>query len=235
MRLLKTIITIILLFGIVGGAAGTTLERKELFGLYEKFIKEDTPFPAADLKITNFSYRPNEIVLDPGMVEYVPSFGRMSGRLGHRVIDINVMVDGERIQTIKMAADLHLYGDVVSVVRTLKRGSIVTRQDITVSRRDLSMFGSDLAVDKESLLGKQLKKTVRPGDVLFKSFVKEPQIIKRGDMIEIVASQPGLHISVPGQAKAAGALGDIIKVKNMMSRREIYGLISSEKEVSVTF
>ena len=54
-------------------------------------------------------------------------------------------------------------------------------------------------------------------------------------MVTILADSGQIHVSVPGKARSAGALGDIIKVKNMLSRREIYAKIINQDEVQVEF
>ena len=213
----------------------TVLDGEKLAGLYEQAIIEDSPFPAADLIISNISCRPDYVELPPGEVVYRPAMGVMTGRLGHRVVDLTVLVDGQEVQTIVMAGDLELYGQVVSAVRTLKRDTLITREDLAVSRRNISMLGPDLIGDPEELVGQQLTTTLRPGAVLYKYYVKAPQIIKRGDLVEIVVANEQLHISVKGRARSAGALGDVIKVKNMMSRKEVYGRIVNENEVVVDF
>ena len=213
----------------------TIITQEKLASLYGKIIKEGLHFSDTNLKISNFSCRPSQVVLPSGKVEYHPNLMGGAGKLGHRIIDLNVLVDGQLVDSIKMAGDVLLYGDVVSAVRTLKRNDIISRQDIEITRRNISMLGPGLVMDPDDLLGKQLRKTIRPGDIFFDSFIKPPQIIQRGDMVAIIADEGQLRLSVTGQAREAGALGDTIKVKNMMSRREVYGQILNKNEVVVSF
>jgi len=241
MPIFRRILVVFLLFSLVAAvkssAAESTvrLDRDALAAIYEKFINDNPPFPGAEIKITNFSSRPDCLVLPGGQVEYLPVMRQGSAGIGRRLVELEVIVDGKKTADVKMVADLRIYGKVVTAVRALKRDAILRRADLRLVERDITTLGPDLAIDLEDVQGKQLKKSIRTGAAIFKSYLKAPQIIKRGDLVNIVAGKNGLRISVPGQARAAGALGEFIKVKNMMSRRVVFGLIRSEKEVEVTF
>ncbi|MCK5227528.1 MAG: flagella basal body P-ring formation protein FlgA, partial [Desulfobulbaceae bacterium] len=42
-------------------------------------------------------------------------------------------------------------------------------------------------------------------------------------------------ITTPGQVRSPGAAGEIVKIKNLMSRREIYAKVVTEDQVEVDF
>ncbi len=211
------------------------IDAQHLSRLFEKFIAADSPFPGEDLKVSNFTSRPDTLELPPGEIEYLFDMGAMTGRLGLRTFYLDVLVNGLQVERVKMSGTVQLYGNVLSAARTLKRGSILTRQDLKQSRRNISMLGANLAQAPILVIGKQLKTTLQPGSILFTSLLKTPQIVKRGDIVTILADSGQIHISVPGKARSAGALGDTIKVKNMLSRREIYAKIINQDEVQVEF
>jgi flagella basal body P-ring formation protein FlgA len=211
------------------------LEAWQLAKLFEKFIAADLPFPAEDLAISDFSSHPESLELPVGEIEYLFDMGPMTGRLGLRTFSLEVLVNGLPIGKVKMSGTVQLYGSVLSAARTLKRGTILSRQDLTQSRRNITQLGPDLAREPAMVVGKQLKTTLTPGSIIFTSLLKAPQIIKRGDLVTILAKSGQIRVSVTGKARGAGALGDVIKVKNMMSRREINARIINENEVQVEF
>lgn len=217
------------------GTEKKVLDSSDFSQLFNQFIRADIPFPSANLEITNFSSRPQTLTIPAGQEKYLFDMGPMTGRLGLRTFYLDILVDDNQAGRVKMSGDVQLYGNVCTAARTLKRGSLLSLEDVNISRRNITMLGGDIVQDLSAVLGKELKTTLKPGSLLLTSLLRAPQIIKRGDMVVIVSGSDTIHISVPGKARTAGALGDIIKVKNMMSRRELYAKIINQDEVQVEF
>lgn len=213
----------------------TFLGTQQFFRLFEKFITADSPFSSDDLEISDFNCRPDTLEIPPGKIEYRFDMGPMTGRLGLRTFYLDVLVNDRLAGKIKMSGNVQLFGNVLSAARPLKRGSVLTRQDLEVSKRNITMLGTDIAKDPALVVGKQLKTSLQPGRLLYTSHLKPPQIIKRGDMVVILADSGRIQVSVQGKARSSGALGDLIKVKNMMSRKEIYAKVINQDEVQVEF
>jgi flagella basal body P-ring formation protein FlgA len=233
-------LVIIVLLGLAGPCFGNhsseeTLTTEKLGEIFRQLITEDSPFSAEDLVITNFSCRPNQIELPPGNIEFLTDIGNMTGRLGLRSFVLKIVVDGKQQARVKMAGNLLLFGNVISAAKVLKRDKLLTHEDLLITRKNITMLGADLSKDPSLVVGKQLKTTLRPGAIVYDSFLKSPQIIKRGDMVQIVAENPRIHVSVRGQARSSGARGEMIKVKNMMSRKQIYARVINHNEVNVEF
>lgn len=211
------------------------LDAPQMYRLYKQFIFADIPFPAADLEISNFASRPETLALPPGEIKYLYDMGPMTGRLGLRTFTVDVLVNGIQAGSVKMVGDVQLYGSVLSAARTLKRDTVLAREDLKLTRRNITMLGPDIIQDPAGAIGQELKTTLQPGSILFSSLLKAPRVIKRGDMVVILAESGGIRVSVTGKARSSGGQGDLIKVKNMMSRKEIYAKIINQDQVQVEF
>ena len=60
-------------------------------------------------------------------------------------------------------------------------------------------------------------------------------VIRKGQVVEVVAQQGLLAISMKALALESGAAGDLIKLRNLESRREINGQIINESKVQIHF
>ena len=63
--------------------------------------------------------------------------------------------------------------------------------------------------------------------------VKEPIIIKRGDVVMIIAKAGALSVKSAGVAINDGRLGQQIQVKNKASKRIVVARVISSKQVQV--
>ena len=62
-----------------------------------------------------------------------------------------------------------------------------------------------------------------------------PPLVKRGDVVMIVAETNGLKITALGQVKKKGARGDRIPVVNFESQKVLYARVMDANTVKVDF
>jgi len=213
----------------------THLGTDELRKIFLSLATANTSLPKGDIEVSKFSATPDSIELPPGTLDFRIVSGNQAKPLGQQVIVSDVLVDGVVQGHIKLSGDLALYGDVVCTTSTLPRHSIVAAHNLKRVRRNLAMLGPDLITDEASAIGKEVLTTLQPGAILYGNTLKEPELVKRGDIVSILAASDSLTITVPGRVQNAGAKGDLIKVKNLMSRKEIFAKIIGPGTVQAQF
>ncbi|MBA3014481.1 MAG: flagellar basal body P-ring formation chaperone FlgA [Proteobacteria bacterium] len=211
----------------------TTLGTKELLAIFTELTTSNSVLPAGDIEIANFTANPESITLPPGIQEFQVVSQTQPKQLGRKTIVVNIIIAGVAKEQVMLSGKIELYGNVVCSTKTLSRRTIIEAGDVERVRRNITMLGPDLADDAEQVLGQELKTTLQPGAVLYRRFLKSPETVKRGDIVSIQAASGTLAISVPGRVQSAGAKGDLIKVKNLMSRREIYARVIGADTVQV--
>jgi len=137
------------------------------------------------------------------------------------VLVADLLVDGVAQGRVKLSGDLALFGEVLCTTATLPRHTLITASHLQRVRRNLTMLGPDLVSEESAAIGKELKTTLQAGAILYGNLIKAPEVVKRNDIVSILAASESLLITVPGRAQGAGATGELIKVKNLMSRKEI--------------
>ncbi len=191
--------------------------------------------PGIERRLSHFKARPAVVKVLTGPLTY-RLLSRNGNDMGLRqVMEVAVMAaNGEEVR-VRMSADVELWGDVVCAARNLSRNTILRAGDLDTIQRNITMLGPDVIIDPAQAAGLQLKTTMRPGAVLFKRLLKRPIIVKRGDMVTIVVHSGPLVVRAAGRVDTAGALGDMVMVKNLMSRKKIYARIVNAHEVEAVF
>ncbi|MCD6272106.1 MAG: flagellar basal body P-ring formation protein FlgA, partial [Deltaproteobacteria bacterium] len=83
--------------------------------------------------------------------------------------------------------------------------------------------------------GRRTRRSIDPATVLRTDLVELPPIVKRGDIVTIVAEAGGMRITALGKIKKKGHKGERLKVINLNSKKEIYARVVDSSTVRVTF
>ena len=215
--------------------APVTLDSDGLKALFTDLVTRDTPWPKEKLVVDNFTASPTSLEVPAGTVEYRLVNQTHTKFLGGKTLTVAVLVNGTECGTVRMAGDLQLYDQVLCTTRRLSRHEVLTPDDIKTVRQNITMLGSDLLSSPEEAVGKRLTTSLRAGTVLRSSHLDEPPLIHRGDLVTIVARGQQLRATVPGEARGSGARGELIRVKNLMSRKELYAKVVSSGTVEVQY
>lgn len=153
-----------------------------------------------------------------------------------RRLQARLMVPGSaatRLKPVRITGQLVETVEVVVPRRAIARGETLTAADVTVERRARDGQGGELIADLKAAVDKVAKRALIAGLPLRAGDVQREEIVARGDMVTIVYEAPGLLITARGRASEAGAMGDVVSLTNVQSKRVLQGTISGPGRVSV--
>ena len=160
-------------------------------------------------------------------------FGSGSTRLvGHS--SLGVRCQGHKMWKIHVPINIIRYTEVLVLKQNLPRGSIVQASDIESRRLNISRLSNGYFTDINEVRGKILKRSLRRGDILTNGTLDIRKLVKRGEIVTIMASSNTLAIRVKGKALMDGRKGDVIRVKNQSSKREIQAIVVATGMVKVS-
>lgn len=87
---------------------------------------------------------------------------------------------------------------------------------------------------KSALVGKVARRTLLPGRTIPPIAVDNPRIVAIGALVKIVFAENGLVITAFGAAMQAGAVGDLIRVRNQDSGLMVAGRIQPDGSIRVS-
>lgn len=228
-------IIILLLFSGTVQAANITLDHDDLQAAFQDILLAEVPWDQNDLAIDNFTCKPSSITIPAGIITYTTLNQVHPQYLGSKTLSVIVNVDGTPLQKIQMNGVVNLYGDVVVTSHKLRRNTIITEDDLTLSRRKITGFAHQLMSSIPDAVGQEVTQTLGGGAVLLSRYVKKQPLVHRGDMVTILVSNGKLKITAHGEAKSKGAEGDMVKIKNLASRRIISARVLDRGLVEVEF
>ncbi len=123
----------------------------------------------------------------------------------------------------------------VQVTRVIRRGEQIAEGDVKSMTGRLSELDRGAVDDPATVVGTVAKQEMRPGRWVTDQMTEVPRIVKRGQAVTLKLARGPISIVTAGIASEAGARGQVIKVKNVQSTREVYARVVSSDEVQVIF
>ncbi|MEO9684568.1 MAG: flagellar basal body P-ring formation chaperone FlgA [Tateyamaria sp.] len=121
------------------------------------------------------------------------------------------------------------FADVVTPTRTLRPGSLITAEDLSVkSGEQVGMFDrvSDVA-------GQEARVALYAGRAIPFAAIGPPALINRNQIVSVHFQTSGLRISTEGRALERGGIGDHVRVMNLNSRATLFGFVQADGSIEV--
>ena len=142
---------------------------------------------------------------------------------------------GELVGDVQVSLRAQLWQEVWTAASRLDRGQALDRSLLTTSKADVLREGQPQLLAEIDPTTLEVAQTVNAGRPLTRRDVIERPLVRRGQVVEVVARQGMLAISMKALALESGAKGELIKLRNLESRKEFRGQILNENKVQVHF
>lgn len=147
---------------------------------------------------------------------------------------VGVRCEGKKPWKLYVTINIATTESVVVAVRPIGRGHMIAAADVRTEMRDTSRLRKAFYTDTAATLGLRAKRSIPAGRILEAGLLERRRLIRRGSMVQILASEGTLRVAMKGEALADGARGDRIRVRNLASGREITGEVIASGVIRVT-
>jgi flagella basal body P-ring formation protein FlgA len=187
-----------------------------------------------------------EVAMSPRVVELLGNQpivrveGGISPWLGRQQF---MLLVGNEAAPIRLPIEAEIAGTAraVAVVRTIERGTLITKEDVQLQTVTLQR-GVRIALDPEQIVGREAARTLNAGQVISNDMVRTIRLVKRGEDIQVWSVGAGVQIGEPGKAQSDGSQGETITVEfadrrkmtarvTGLRRAEVYAMQTSRSQV----
>ena len=130
---------------------------------------------------------------------------------------------------------LEVLMDVVISVKSLPRNVKIGRNDVKLVKRWFSSTPSKIISSLDDVVGMKLRTSVKLNAKITKNMVKSIPMVKRRKPVKIIFENGLMSITTIGLSEQDGMEGDLIKVRNVSSKKLIYARVMGNSLVSIKF
>lgn len=137
---------------------------------------------------------------------------------------------------VPIKATLRLPPMVVVSRRALGREEIITADDLDYSPipQRSAAAPSDFFTDIEEVVGKQVRRSIATGQPIEAKSVGNAVVVTRGDMVEVESVAGDIVVTTSGRANESGAVGELIAIELLPSRKRINASVTAPMKVRVS-
>jgi flagella basal body P-ring formation protein FlgA len=211
-----------------------TVQEEEIKQIVSEFILRNISQGGKTVRIKEIRV-PQSVILPKGRIAYKVAAPRSPELMGKCSLAIDFSVNGHLQKKVWATATIEMLGPVVVTRKPLGRYKPITEDDIELQTMDLSGLPADVITDAGAVLGKRMQRAVGARIPLRADLIELPPLVKRGDLVMIIAESNGLKITTLGQVKKKGRLGERIPVTNMDSKKILHARVIDSNTVKVDF
>ncbi len=210
------------------------VSREKIETIFTGFIQHKVFQDDSRIVIKNIRC-PQEVILPPGKITYEIDYPRRSNFLGKVSISILFSSNKKFQKKVWVNGTVEILQNVICATRPLKRHQLIKKGDIHTELKNLGHLSRDVMVNLQEAVGKRTKKAIDINVPLRACFLEFPPLVKRGDLVTILAESGTFLIKTIGEVLERGEKGKLIKVVNITSKKGIYARIVDSNTVRVEF
>ncbi len=210
------------------------ISRERIEKIAMDFIYKKIPYERNRARVKEIRINRN-VVLPKGSVTCKVVSPPNMDFFGLIPLSISFNVNGRFQKKVSVTVDIEVLTEVVVTKRPIGRYKMITEDDICLQKRDMSNLSSNIITNSEDVLGKRAKRAINAKTVLRADLVEFPFLVRRGDIVSIIAESDSLRITALGEVKEKGRKGQRIRVINLDSKKGIYARVLDSNTVVVNF
>jgi flagella basal body P-ring formation protein FlgA len=123
--------------------------------------------------------------------------------------------------------------EVPVLTRRFRPGEIIREDDLDTRLLRADQVNRSAFVAPENLIGKSARRTLASGRPLTGADIRQPQLVRRGNMVLMHYRTANMVITAHGTARENGTSGDTVRVRNANSGKIVEAIVTGPDTVAV--
>ena len=143
-------------------------------------------------------------------------------------LSVRVSCNGATPWSVLVPVRVETTAKLVVARRALIPGTLLSAEDMQTVERRVAGFADCCAADPAALLGQKVRRPVPADTPIPLDSVEAAPLVRRGEIVTVLAGAPGFEVRSSGIAMADAKEGDAVRVRHSTSLRVIQGRADSK-------
>jgi flagella basal body P-ring formation protein FlgA len=151
-------------------------------------------------------------------------------------VNVDVVRGDERLERATAVFDVKVWQSVATARRRIAAGEPLGEHNVAFVRRETARSGSSLITSADDLQGRVAGRPVPAGGLVDRAVLAAPDrpvVVRRNQRVRLVARIGNLRAMALGKAGSPARPGEVVKVVNLATGREVAGVAQTDGSVHV--
>ncbi len=211
-----------------------TVSSRRIRDAVEGHILANAPWDADQMKIRQIAYS-QDVTVAQGQLSLRVQSPKHIDWLGSIPFTVLITVDGTIAKKVTVPATIEVWSDVVVLAKPLGKYQTIEAHHTRIEKMNLARVPSNAVLNIDQAIGSRTNRNIVANSILRNDQIELPPVVKRGDVVQVVAESKRMKISIQAMARENGAVGKVIRVQNLRSKKTIYAQVVDSQTVQVDF
>ena len=178
--------------------------------------------------------RPWKPMLVPDGALEMRMLTKINYRTSQTSLRFQLMDGGVPFGVFSAAVKISLWKDAWVATRQINRGTLLTEAKLKKQRHNMIKVRQDLWGGNPSDGRFWFQENISPGRLIYDKAVVMKPVVRRGNLAKAIITTGPLLVSTNVKVLEDGAPGEVVRVQNVRTRKEIIGEVIDEKPIKIT-
>ncbi len=177
--------------------------------------------------------RPADLRVPTGTVDLPARLDALSPPYLFVAATVTVKVDGRGYQTVPLTFRVGRSQQVVVASHAIEPRTVLRAADFSQEARSSAEVPPGALATVAEPQDLEAVRSIRPGEIVTDRHVRPKLIVRRGETVTMLVEGSGFRITAPGLAAEDARRGDVVRLVNPASKREVLGRVEAPGVVRV--
>ncbi len=115
----------------------------------------------------------------------------------------------------------------------LRNGDIISSMDLDWIDLPQEKIAAGTILEEKDLINMTPRRPITAGKPMTANDLEHPKMVARGDLVTLVFENGPMVLTTKGKALQDGAMGDVVRVSNTDSNKNLQGVITAHREITI--
>lgn len=126
-----------------------------------------------------------------------------------------------------------LPASVVVAIRPIAVGQTVSPADVQLQQGHSVRPTEGTCQRLEDALGQQATRPIAAGALVETSALRPPLLVRRGDLVVVIARSAGVQVTTRGKSREDGSHGQLVEIESLGSKDKFFARVSGTQQVEI--
>ncbi len=190
------------------------------------FVRRHYPIKDAQFTIRVIQ-KPKPLTVTTGHLRLSPHTKMSIPRYGRSTITVDVLLGENRLRTVQVPVEIHLYNDVWVAKKPIRRGSPLQSLDFKKLSQDAASIVGEPLTSIDQLHNYRARQDMPTGSILTTRRVERIPIIERGKLVQVEIQIRRVCLRFLGKALNSAGYGEMVEFLNGSTGKRIKAQVVS--------